>query len=78
MRFAETWTSATLAATRDLTAGIREFLLRPDAPIAAFAPGSHINPAVAQVLRERGLDLLDLHDHNTKIMTFRAAGAECW
>jgi vanillate monooxygenase ferredoxin subunit len=46
MRFAETWTSATLAATRDLTADIREFLLRPDAPISAFAPGSHINVGV--------------------------------
>ena len=46
MRFAETWTSATLATTRDLTADIREFLLRPDAPIAAFAPGSHINIGV--------------------------------
>src|SRR5689334_3142820 len=46
MRFAETWTSAELISTRDLTADIREFLLRPDAPIAAFAPGSHINVGV--------------------------------
>ena len=46
MRFIETWTSATLVATRDLTADIREFLLRPEAAIAAFAPGSHINVGV--------------------------------
>src|SRR5262245_32587469 len=46
MRFVETWTSVTLVATRDLTADVREFLLRPQAPIAAFAPGSHINVAV--------------------------------
>ena len=46
MRFVETWTSATLVATRDLTANIREFLLRPEAPIAPFAPGSHINVGV--------------------------------
>lgn len=46
MRFVETWTSATLVATRDLTAGVREFLLRPDAPVAVFAPGSHINVGV--------------------------------
>jgi len=47
MRFVETWTSATLVATRDLTADIREFLLRPDGPISAFAPGSHINVGIA-------------------------------
>ena len=46
MRFVETWTQATLVATRDLTADIREFLIRPEAPIASFAPGSHINIAV--------------------------------
>src|SRR5690349_20681308 len=47
MRFVETWTSATLAATRDLTADVREFLLRPEQPVAAFAPGSHINVSVS-------------------------------
>ena len=47
MRFVETWTSATLVATRDLTPDIREFLLRPDHPIAAFAPGSHINVGIS-------------------------------
>jgi vanillate O-demethylase ferredoxin subunit len=46
MRFVETWTQATLVATRDLTADIREFLICPEAPIAAFAPGSHINVGV--------------------------------
>ncbi|MBI5321263.1 PDR/VanB family oxidoreductase [Bradyrhizobium sp.] len=46
MRFVDTWTSATLLATRDLTADVREFLLRPDAPVASFAPGSHINVGV--------------------------------
>jgi ferredoxin-NADP reductase len=47
MRFVETWTSATLVATRDLAPDIREFLLRPEAPIATFAPGSHINVGIA-------------------------------
>jgi ferredoxin-NADP reductase len=46
MRFVETWTSATLLATRDLAPDIREFLLRPDAPVAAWPPGSHINVGV--------------------------------
>lgn len=46
MRFVETWTSATLRSTRDLTADIREFLLRPEAPITSFSPGSHINIGV--------------------------------
>ncbi|MGQ0683971.1 PDR/VanB family oxidoreductase [Bradyrhizobium sp.] len=46
MRFVETWTSATLVATRDLTSDIREFLIRPEAPIAGFPPGSHINVGV--------------------------------
>jgi dimethylamine monooxygenase subunit B len=46
MRFVETWTSATLVATRDLTSDIREFLLRPEQPATAFAPGSHINIGV--------------------------------
>ncbi|QIG94696.1 PDR/VanB family oxidoreductase [Bradyrhizobium sp. 6(2017)] len=47
MRFIETWTSATLVATRDLTPGIREFLLRPDGFAAAPYPvGSHINVSV--------------------------------
>ena len=46
MRFVESWTSAKLIATRDLAADIREFLLQPETPIAAFAPGSHINVGV--------------------------------
>ncbi|WP_338697107.1 PDR/VanB family oxidoreductase [Bradyrhizobium sp. 26S5] len=47
MRFIETWTSATLLATHDLTPGIREFLLRPDGFAAAPYPvGSHINVGV--------------------------------
>ena len=46
MRFVETWTQATLVATRDLTADIREFLLRPETPTAAFPPSSHINVGV--------------------------------
>lgn len=46
MRFVETWTSATLLSTRDLAPDIREFLLRPDAPVATWAPGSHINVGV--------------------------------
>ncbi|MTV11838.1 MULTISPECIES: PDR/VanB family oxidoreductase [Bradyrhizobium] len=47
MRFIETWTSATLLAVRDLTPGIREFLLRPDDFTAAPYPvGSHIDAGV--------------------------------
>ncbi|NEU98013.1 PDR/VanB family oxidoreductase [Bradyrhizobium uaiense] len=47
MRFIETWTSATLLAVRDLTPGIREFLLRPDHFTAAPYPvGSHIDVGV--------------------------------
>ncbi len=46
MRFVETWIPATLVATRDLTSDIREFLIRPEAPVASFPPGSHINVGV--------------------------------
>ncbi|HEX7920146.1 MAG TPA: PDR/VanB family oxidoreductase [Bradyrhizobium sp.] len=47
MRFIETWTSATLLAARDLTPGIREFLLRPDDFTGAPYPvGSHIDVGV--------------------------------
>ena len=47
MRFIETWTAATLIATRDLTPGIRELLLRPENfSGAAYPVGSHINIAV--------------------------------
>ncbi|MBR1218437.1 oxidoreductase [Bradyrhizobium sp. U87765 SZCCT0131] len=43
MRFAETWTSCTVATIRDVAPQIREFVLRPDGGVAAFAVGSHIN-----------------------------------
>ncbi|MBR1161577.1 PDR/VanB family oxidoreductase [Bradyrhizobium elkanii] len=47
MRFIETWTSTTLLAVRDLTPGIREFLLRPDGFTGAPYPvGSHIDVGV--------------------------------
>jgi vanillate O-demethylase ferredoxin subunit len=47
MRFIEAWTPATLVATRDLTSGIREFLLRPDGFVASpYAVGSHIQLGV--------------------------------
>ena len=47
MRFVETWTTASLIATRDLTPDIREFLLRPDDFAGAPYPaGSHINVGV--------------------------------
>ena len=47
MRFIETWMQATLVATRDLTSGIREFLLRPDEFAASsYAVGSHIQVGV--------------------------------
>jgi dimethylamine monooxygenase subunit B len=48
MRFIETWTQATLVATRDLTPSIREFLLRPENFVPASYPvGSHIDVAVS-------------------------------
>ncbi|MEH2471303.1 ferredoxin-NADP reductase [Nitrobacteraceae bacterium AZCC 2161] len=43
MRFAEHWMWCTIEATRDVTSGIREITLRPDAPIAGYPLGSHIN-----------------------------------
>lgn len=47
MRFIETWTPATLIATRDLTPDIREFLLRPENFAGASYPvGSHIDVGV--------------------------------
>jgi dimethylamine monooxygenase subunit B len=47
MRFVETWTTASLIATRDLAPDIREFLLRPDDFAGAPYPaGSHINVGV--------------------------------
>src|SRR6516164_2743484 len=47
MRFIETWTPATLIATRELSPTIREFLIRPDDWAGATYPvGSHIDIAV--------------------------------
>ncbi|MDF0493153.1 PDR/VanB family oxidoreductase [Bradyrhizobium yuanmingense] len=47
MRFIETWTPATLVATRDLTPNVREFLIRPDQfEAAAYPVGSHINVSI--------------------------------
>lgn len=47
MRFIETWTPATLIATRELSPTIREFLIRPDDFNGATYPvGSHIDVAV--------------------------------
>jgi ferredoxin-NADP reductase len=47
MRFVETWTTASVIATRDLTPDIREFLLRPDDFAGAPYPaGSHIDVGV--------------------------------
>ncbi|MGO4711334.1 PDR/VanB family oxidoreductase [Bradyrhizobium sp. 2TAF24] len=43
MRFAETWSPCTVAAMRDVAPQIREFVLRPDGGVSAFAVGSHIN-----------------------------------
>lgn len=43
MRFAEHRMGCTVAATRDAAPRIREITLRPDAPVAAYPPGSHIN-----------------------------------
>ena len=47
MRFIETWTPATLIATRELSPTIREFLIRPDDWAGAtYSVGSHIDIAV--------------------------------
>src|SRR5688500_13472108 len=47
MRFAHTWSTATVLAIRDVTPQVREFLLRPDRGDASpYAVGSHINVAV--------------------------------
>jgi vanillate O-demethylase ferredoxin subunit len=47
MRFQDDWSPATLVSTRDLSAGIREFILRPDAYVCAPYPvGSHIKVSV--------------------------------
>jgi len=43
MRFAEHWMGCTVASTRDVTPGIREITLKPDAPVGAYPLGSHIN-----------------------------------
>lgn len=43
MRFAEHWTGCRIAATRDVTPHIREITLQPDAPVAPYPLGSHIN-----------------------------------
>jgi vanillate O-demethylase ferredoxin subunit len=43
MRFAEHWTGCAVAATRDVTPGIREITLKPDTPVAPYPLGSHIN-----------------------------------
>lgn len=48
MRFIETWTPATVVATRDLTPEIREFRLRPDNfAVAPYPVGSHIQVGVS-------------------------------
>ena len=73
MRFVETWTSATLVATRDLTSDIREFLIRPEAPVAGFAPGSHINVGVtvevAHRVADAGLTLLAIDSPTVELQT---------
>ncbi len=47
MRFAHQWSMATVLAIRDVTAQVREFLLRPDGGgTQPYAVGSHINVAV--------------------------------
>jgi vanillate O-demethylase ferredoxin subunit len=43
MRFAEQWTWCTVEATRDVAPSIREITLKPQAPVAPYPPGSHIN-----------------------------------
>lgn len=46
MRFAKSWSTATVHAVRDLTPRIREITLRPEHGIEPYAPGSHIDVGV--------------------------------
>jgi vanillate O-demethylase ferredoxin subunit len=46
MRFAEQWSCCTVDAIRDVAPTIREFRLRPDAGVAPYPAGSHLNVAV--------------------------------
>jgi dimethylamine monooxygenase subunit B len=47
MRFAHTWSGATVVSIRDVAPSVREFLLRPDGEdVRPYAVGSHINVAV--------------------------------
>jgi ferredoxin-NADP reductase len=47
MRFAHTWSGATVVSIRDVAPSVREFLLRPDdGSVRPYAVGSHINVAV--------------------------------
>lgn len=43
MRFAEHWMGCRVDAIRNVAPDIREITLRPDTPLAAYPPGSHIN-----------------------------------
>ena len=47
MRFAHKWMRCTVHAIRDITPGIREFVLRPqELSVENYAPGSHVNVSV--------------------------------
>jgi len=43
MRFVEQWTWCAVEAIRDVAPAIREITLKPDAPMAPYSLGSHIN-----------------------------------
>jgi ferredoxin-NADP reductase len=43
MRFVEQWTWCAVQAVRDVAPAIREITLKPDAPMAPYPPGSHVN-----------------------------------
>ena len=43
MRFAQTWTSCSVAQVRDLTPRIREITLRPDGGVEPYSAGSHVD-----------------------------------
>lgn len=46
MRYALTWSDATIEAIRDVAPTIREFTIRPATGAKAYAPGSHLNVGV--------------------------------
>lgn len=58
------WQAARLHSSRALSPSVREFILRPDAPMQRWTPGSHIQVRLRHVdgLLERSYSLVGLPD----------------